>query len=1539
MKNGRRIVSLCVCALVAIFDGTGWAAPVDGQAVSLPIVFEKNLGQAPAAYQYVSRHSSVETLFSPTSVDFVTPTAEGSTIVHLRLIGGSSDTSPEGRGALASVTNYLIGNDPARWIRSISNDSELVYPQIYPGIDLAFHGARDLMEHDFRIAPGADPNVVQFVLDGADNVTLDTAGNLEVSVAGGAKFVFRRPVAYQNSIHGQENVEAQFVLNSDHSVRFHIGAYDRKRELVIDPVFQFSTYLASSSSDTPTAVTTDSTGNIYVTGFTGPGFPVVNGIQSTIAGSTDAYVTKLDPTGHTMLYATYLGGTQANFAAAIVIDTKGNIVVSGSSGSNDFPHAGAVPSPTCQINGSCYFITSLTPDGSHFNYSGLIGGSVGSFATNQGRLAVDAAGNAYLAGITDDPNFEITPGTLAKSVSGFPNDSTFVLKVITTGALSYSTIVPGTAPQSPNPFQNVFFPAGIAVDGNGQATIAGKAGLGLPSTAGVIQPTFPNDASAENASAGFVLQLNAKASAINYATYVAGTDQIGDMAVDSKGNLYVTGATGESNLPVSGNAYQKKINLNQTSGFVLKLNGTGTAILAATYLEGSQGAGFDGIALDQNSNVFVGGMTSSTDFPLVNPFTTQWVFGGSNSDMVLAEMSPDLSSLLFGSFLSSVDQIFAASQFSAIAVAPNGNLLVVGSTDTTDFPTTAGSFQPTPPNQATHGFVANLAMSTPAPSACFDSFGLNFGSVLVNTSSPQTLHLKNCGNATLHLKSLMSSSAAVAVKNICATINAGAVCALSVVYSPRDTSALSGTLTFNDDTAIAPQVVSFSGQGIAPQLSPASGSFNFGHLLAHTKGVANSLFFANVGTAPLAIKSVLVDGDFSLSGNTCSGTIEVFAGCSLGVTFAPTAAGVRTGTLTIVSNDPVNPQAGLSLVGVGDTVYAEPVLTALGAPTAQIQNGPITFLVTGANFYPASIVQANGVAQPTKYFDSGDLEVTLTANAASAIGEIKITVFNPTPGGGVSAATPLTRFAVLNLSAAFLASAPGSNVVYASMPFWSVTNPNTVIPINAATGTPGKPIAVGNDPGPMALSSDGKFLFVVANQDQTVQRINLTTNLVEQTFSFPPNNCSFCGMQTAVDLKGVPGSPESFVLALTGEVALYNNLGLVNSVPATNSVFGDFTSFAFAGGSSTIYSLPFTNAQSNFFNVIAMNPKGLNFTLPQVFGVNATTGAEVVSDGTLLYTSAGEVWNPATQKQTGSFPIPISNATTLPNLYSLAMDNPSGHIFAIGNESSQSNSSAMTLVAIGKTSLGLTGTLAFPTVPPPYAQSLVRWGTNGFAFIAQAPSGDSEAVYLVTSSLTAAVGPNPVPKIAFLAPTSAPAGSPEFQLTLNGQGFTETSVVNWNGSPLQTTYSAGSVLTALVPSTDLAKSGTASVTVGNPGPGGGKSNVVQFAVAALAPLISFSSATVTFPAQRAGTTSPVHMIAVQNPGTARLDISKVQISGTNAGSFRQTNNCGATLGAGANCSLSLVFAPTTTGSLSATVVFTDNATGSPQSISLSGTGN
>ena len=222
----------------------------------------------------------------------------------------------------------------------------------------------------------------------------------------------------------------------------------------------------------------------------------------------------------------------------------------------------------------------------------------------------------------------------------------------------------------------------------------------------------------------------------------------------------MTGETSETTLPVSSNAYQKTIKPGPTcvcnSGFLLELDGAGQNVLAATYLEGTpplgnDGANFSGIALDSHSNVYVGGWNGSSDFPLQNPFVSVLEYTESSSEMVLAGVNSDMSTLLFGSFLSSTDQTPAGSTFSGLAVDYQDNLIITGGTQATDFPTTSGAFQTVPPAQGNHPFVAKLNMAVAAPSVCLDTWTVNFGQVLVGTSITETVHLTNCGNAALNL--------------------------------------------------------------------------------------------------------------------------------------------------------------------------------------------------------------------------------------------------------------------------------------------------------------------------------------------------------------------------------------------------------------------------------------------------------------------------------------------------------------------------------------------------------------------------------------------------------------------------------------------------------------------------------------------------------------------------------------------------------------------------------------------------------------------
>ncbi|HXW94015.1 MAG TPA: choice-of-anchor D domain-containing protein [Terriglobales bacterium] len=1526
-------------------------APVPSKIMSIPITFEKNIGQAPSSYQFLTRHGGILVLFSEQGMDIVLPRRENSrTAIGFRLVG-ATPVLPQGRNRLPGLSNYLIGADPSGWIRGVSQEGQVVYPGVYRGIDLIFHGNGADMEHDFRVAARADPTQLRFRIQGAQKLAVTASGDLSISCTSG-DLVFRKPVAYQQSSRGRRLVAAAFVVNADQSIQFRLGAYDKARELVIDPVFIFSTYLAGSNYDQAVAITSDSSGNVYVTGTTDSlDFPVKNGIRDTTVGST-GFVSKLDPTGQTLLYSTFLGGSGSygtTVGGGIALDSNGNIIVAGISSADDFPQAGSVPTTSCTGGNSCYFLASLNPSGSAFNYVGLIGGAQGpvpQWGSVTTSLFVDKSGNAYVAGITDSSAFEITPGTLATTVPNYPFSSTFVLKANSSGALVYSTIIPGTAAENVGSSNNLFFPAGISVDANGQATIAGTAGPGLPSTSGVVQPTFPNSLDVGNVTAGFVLQLNAVASAINYATYVPGTDSVGGFAVDSLGDSYVTGQTSETNLPVSGNAYQKTMKSSVfctcNSGFLLELNGAGTSVLAATYLGGTPtpaGTSFSGIALDSHSNVYVGGMSASPDFPLVHPFVSLYQSG--NETMVLAEMNTALSSLLFGSFLSPTDQPSNGTTFAAIAINSQNNIVVAGGTSATDFPTTTGSFQPVPPAPGDHPVIAELNMATPAPSVCLDQWNVNFGTVLANTPSSQVVHLTNCGNAPLSIGSMTSSAAAVTVKQSCGTLQAGTVCPISLIFTPTGAAPTAGTVTVKDNAVISPQFISFSGQGVTPQLSPFSGSFNFGHLLVNTSGLPNTFIFSNIGSAPLTITAVSVDGDFSITQDGCLGTLQPTSLCIISITFSPTAAGICTGVLTIVSNDPAHPRAGLSLVGTGDSVYAAPVVQSLTSPTAQIGTGAITVQVLGASFYPASVIQVNGITQATTYSGGGQLQATLDSAVTGSIGEVAVDVVNPVPGGGTSVAVPLTLYEGVFLGTTFVASVPGSQMIYASIPSSAATNPNTVIPINPATAVLGTPIPVGNNPDLLAASSDGSYLFVVAEQDQTLQRINLSTQKVDQTFAFPPNNVGSSTL-SGMDLKGVPGSPQEVVLSVGvpgyayGELALYNGTGLVNYVPNPNPLTTNFLSIAFAGNPLTIYSLPFSTALNPFFNVITLGSQGLSFTpFTENLGIDDTTGAQVVSDGMLLYTVSGQIWNPSTRAQVGTFPVTLDNATSYPNYGDLLIDVTNGNLFTVGAQP-YLTSAATVLSRYGQQSHELTGALAFTQLEN-QPQSLVRWGSNGFAFTAQDGSGNQD-VLLLTSSLAAAQSSSPVPQLISVTPSSTPKDSFGLLLILNGQNFVPGSAVMWNMTALQTTYYSSTALAAMVPGTDFANSGSASVTVSNPAPGGGSSNAILFTIAPQVPLLSFSSSQVTFPTQTIGTTSPARTISLQNPGSATLTISGIKIVGTGAASFQQSNTCGTFLAPGANCSMSLSFAPVAGGLQTAGIAVTDNAAGSPQVVPVSGAG-
>ena len=724
---------------------------------------------------------------------------------------------------------------------------------------------------------------------------------------------------------------------------------------------------------------------------------------------------------------------------------------------------------------------------------------------------------------------------------------------------------------------------------------------------------------------------------------------------------------------------------------------------------------------------------------------------------------------------------------------------------------------------------------------------------------------------------------------------------------------------------------------------PSPNLLSFGDLLAGTQGPSTQLTLWNHGNAPLIISGITVSGSsFTLASNSCIETVPPKGLCILQLVFAPASAGPLSGALLINSNDPVNPQYTIILSGVGDSSYGVPSISSIGLPgsisqsTIQINNGPVTIQVYGNNFLPASTVQVNGVSQNTTFQNENLLQATIAASSLTTLGELQLTVVNPAPGGGTSAPATITPYETLPIDPSFVVFVPATNLLYVAIPAGAANNPNTVIPINPATGAAGMPIPVGNDPRLLAASSDGSYLYVALNTDQTVQRINLQTKLVERTFPYTPNIYSIPGPTPgATDLETIPGSPKEVLLAQGGWLSLFNDAGLVNFVPyGLPCCYADpeFDSIALAGNPLTIYGLP-ASFGGKYFQIAGLTSSGLQYTRPSGgnSGQSTPTGNEVIFDGTLLYTNSGQVWDPSTQTLVGTFPVTAYSDTADYDQYNLTLDASLGGIYNIG---SQNNSSAVVLSAFGMQSLQLMGTLAFPQIDFPEVENLVRWGTDGFAFIAPGSYLTDQELYLTRSSVAQPALSNPVPNLSSLSPASWTLGYGGFSLEVNGARFVPSSVVYWNSKALQTSYVSSTQLLASGPDSLVASLGTAQVTVTNPAPGGGTSNALSFPIVAATPKATLSASSLSFGSVDLGSSSTAQPITLLNAGTASLTISSI----TATGDFSSTSTCGITLAAQSACEISVVFSPIAIGQRSGTITLTDNAGNSPQTITLSGRG-
>ena len=319
-------------------------SPAQRASISgLPLNFEQNLGQAPDEVQYLAHGPSyaIELTEQGAALAFTGQTAASAKVIRLRVQGANHAARAVAEAPLPGQVNYFIGNDPSKWRTHVATYGKVRYPGVYPGIDLVYYGTEGKLEYDFAVAPGSEPGKIGLNFEGARRLSLDTAGNLKIRTQD-REIAFQRPIAYQLSDAGRQTpVSARYRLNGS-AVRFELGAYDHSKQLIIDPVLSYFSYLGGSGYDvagvaTPTgspyntsgqAAAIDSAGDLYVTGYTeSTNFPVKAAYETAPAklqGGTppSAFVTKFAPDGKSVIFSTYLGGTVgSDQAASIAVDS------------------------------------------------------------------------------------------------------------------------------------------------------------------------------------------------------------------------------------------------------------------------------------------------------------------------------------------------------------------------------------------------------------------------------------------------------------------------------------------------------------------------------------------------------------------------------------------------------------------------------------------------------------------------------------------------------------------------------------------------------------------------------------------------------------------------------------------------------------------------------------------------------------------------------------------------------------------------------------------------------------------------------------------------------------------------------------------------------------------------------------------------------------------------------------------------------------------------------------------------------------------
>lgn len=556
---------------------------------------------------------------------------------RIHFLQANAKVTPEGAYKQPGIHNYFLGNDETTWATSVPLFKGVKYSGLYEGIDLFLHSSQQHFKYDFIVAPGADPGQIKLQYEGQKSLKI-VAGELHMQTAVG-EVIERKPFAYQWKGGKLVEVACQYHLENDVLSFIFPEGYDTEVELTIDPVLVASTLSGMSVNENyGHCAAFDKNGNIFTGAISfGSGYPTTTGaVQLTFAGgpfsfSVDMAISKYNPTGSNLIYATYLGGTEDDRPHSLITDPAGNLYVYGSTTSSNYPTTATAYDRT--FNGTGTFpdpdivVSKIDPTGTILMGSSFIGGTGPDGQTqsslnalygesNRGEIVVDDQGNAYIASCSASNNF--------------------------------------------------------------------------PTTAGAYQRTFNTVGGTGTAQDAVIFKMSPDMSTLIWSTYLGGnrSDAALGLRLDEVDNVYVAGIAGANNFPTTPGAQYTTYRGGQEDGFVAKINSTGTSLLYSTFW--GQGVADEHVYfldLDNQGNVNIYGTTTGTFTPSAGTYRNL------NSRQFIAALTPELDAIIFQTVVGAGGTGFSV-DFAPVAfmVDKCNNIFFSGYQAVTGLPTTTGSF-------------------------------------------------------------------------------------------------------------------------------------------------------------------------------------------------------------------------------------------------------------------------------------------------------------------------------------------------------------------------------------------------------------------------------------------------------------------------------------------------------------------------------------------------------------------------------------------------------------------------------------------------------------------------------------------------------------------------------------------------------------------------------------------------------------------------------------------------------------------------------